>query len=90
MEGHDRIGCSVVKEMGLGKQSAWGRIPVKQRECDSSIDQGDSYGNTGIGIVFRDILEVKEIVGLCDKLGVVSEGEGIKDDTCWMENGAIH
>lgn len=39
----------------------------------------------------RATLEVKETVGLGDKLGVERAGEeGIKDNTHWMANGAIH
>lgn len=37
------------------------------------MDWGDDYGNTAMEIVLRDILEVKEIVGLGDKLGIGSE-----------------
>lgn len=39
----------------------------------------------------RATLEVKEIVGLGDKLGMVRAGEeGIEDNTHWMAKGAIH
>lgn len=40
---------------------------------NGSKDWGDDYGNTAMEIVLRDILEVKEIVGLGDKLGMVSK-----------------
>lgn len=48
---------------------AWGW----ESRVNGSMDWGDDYGNTAMEIVLRDILEVKETVGLGDKSGVVSE-----------------
>lgn len=51
-----------------------------------------NYGNTAMEIVWRDILEVTEIVGLDDKSGMVSEErkEPRMVYSGWMDNGAIH